>query len=662
MPRVRVLCGLAASVLLLGGCEPSIVPPPDTEFHSVDVAAYGLFDLGVTDADGDGRLDLYTVNHSARQSVALNAGQRSFRDVFSEWRLDQDPQFPGFHVAPDEPPKADPGVYVYWQGPALHVEAHELHADDGQPVQGRIDVLSRVGVQTRGEAEAETEVALRPRAVLHSVVRFELKAAGDLVSVAPYRHAQPLEIALGVDPERIFVGTERINPAQSRFSVFLRDRHGMAWDDVDGDGLAEIYITRGGLRAAMDRYPMRFWDELFDPETEGMREVGREIGLEKFGCPGRQAAWVDYDGDGDADIYVACGRGLQARDPNRLYRREPDGHFVEVGGEEGIDFATAGHFAWVDLWEDARPELIWADPDGLHLCTRGKNRYDCVQYGEAMEDVPSAVRVSDLDEDGDFDVFVVSPAGNRLYLVDPQGRRVSAAALRQWGLPERSLSAVWADQDHDGREELYALPGGVYVRADGGRFRRTAVFGLDEGVLSPWRLADARMTWADLDGDGARDLVLALSVRPKGRFWARKLAQWFGYASGAGVAVEGMWKIGVSWSRSNQNHWLALDIEGPPGDRASLGSRVRLDTDVGSQLRWVGHAEGARYSSGHYRVYFGLGAMEQAGTVHITWPDGTTCTLKGLVADRLYRIRLGDGPAAGVCTAAPRSPAPKDLS
>jgi len=653
VPRPLVWWVGGLSAVLLAACEPVILPPPQTELQSVDLATYGLFDVGVTDADADGRLDLYTVNHSARQSVTLNRGGDGFRDVYASWHLDQDPRFPGLYVAPNPPPKKASGVYVYWQGPWIHVDTQGL-GDEAFPIEGSIDVLSRVEGRATGDAQIRIETALRPRAVLHSVTRFELSGPKDGIAVAPRRHAQPIEISIGVDPQRIHVGAEGVSPRSARFSIFLRDRHGMAWDDIDGDGRPEIFITRGGLRAAMARYPMRFWDELFDPGPEGMRETGRVVGLEKFGCPGRQAAWVDYDGDADADLYVACGRGPHARDPNRLYRREPDGRFHEVGSLEGVGFPTAGHFAWVDLWGDSRPELIWADRDGLRVCTRGAQRFDCTRFGEASTHVPAAVRVTDVDEDGDFDVLVVSRQGNRLFLGEPASHDMRPVSIRAWGLPRRSFAAVWADRDNDGHEELYALPGGVFTR-NGRGFHRVARLGL-EGGGSPWRLGDARIAWADLDGNGGRDAVLALNVQPKKHFWARKLAAWSGYTGAASGALAGVWLTRIAWAPTPAGHWLALDVEGPAGDRASLGARVRLFTRDGSQLRYVGHAEGAHYSSGHYRVYFGLGARDHAERLQISWPDGETCTLEGLAADRLYRVGRPSGSDAGRCTRRPVIP------
>lgn len=39
--------------------------------------------------------------------------------------------------------------------------------------------------------------------------------------------------------------------------------------------------------------------------------------------------------------------------------------------------------------------------------------------------------------------------------------------------------------------------------------------------------------------------------------------------------------------------------------------------------RWVGESEDSRASSGHYRLYWGLGRAETGERLVVLWPDGT---------------------------------------
>jgi hypothetical protein len=67
-------------------------------FRSSDLklATYNLHDLGCVDANGDQRLDLFTVNHSAQQALAINVSGVRFEDSLTRWNLDQDAAFWSF--------------------------------------------------------------------------------------------------------------------------------------------------------------------------------------------------------------------------------------------------------------------------------------------------------------------------------------------------------------------------------------------------------------------------------------------------------------------------------------------------------------------------------------------------------------------------------------
>ena len=70
----------------------------------LDINDYYLFDLGIVDADGDRNLDIFTSNHTALASLLLGDGKGRFRDVYAEWGLSEQPEFPGLEDAWTAPP------------------------------------------------------------------------------------------------------------------------------------------------------------------------------------------------------------------------------------------------------------------------------------------------------------------------------------------------------------------------------------------------------------------------------------------------------------------------------------------------------------------------------------------------------------------------------
>ena len=50
------------------------------------------------------------------------------------------------------------------------------------------------------------------------------------------------------------------------------------------------------------------------------------------------------------------------------------------------------------------------------------------------------------------------------------------------------------------------------------------------------------------------------------------------------------------------------------------------------------HSDRSRYSLGHYRLYFGLGHVDEASRVAVLWPDGTRQVLEDVRADRPLHV------------------------
>ena len=106
-------------------------------------------------------------------------------------------------------------------------------------------------------------------------------------------------------------------------------------------GLWALFVLSSGLLA----YPGST-DSFF---TELTAKVGLEFCHDpgdtgKYVFPenmGPGAAFLDYDNDGDLDVYLIQGGGLpepksSPRKPNRLFRQEESGAFTDVTSESGL--------------------------------------------------------------------------------------------------------------------------------------------------------------------------------------------------------------------------------------------------------------------------------------------------------------------------------------
>lgn len=112
-----------------------------------------------------------------------------------------------------------------------------------------------------------------------------------------------------------------------------------------------------------------------------------------------EAAWADFDGDGDLDIALSGDRPREGNlDDTRIYRNE-GAHFVDIG----IHLPRSQHLDWADFNGDGWYDLCLASGTGIWL-NLGGSGFSPMQTG-----FPGGkLAIADFDEDGDLDVWAQS--------------------------------------------------------------------------------------------------------------------------------------------------------------------------------------------------------------------------------------------------------------
>ncbi|HET7187409.1 MAG TPA: VCBS repeat-containing protein, partial [Gemmatimonadaceae bacterium] len=201
---------------------------------------------------------------------------------------------------------------------------------------------------------------------------------------------------------------------------------GVAIADVNGDGLLDIYICKAGKAEPAQRGNELWINQGFDNEgVPSFKEMARQYGVADEGYS-TQAAFLDYDRDGDLDLFVidnsprpASSFGLRntrnVRDQYggaKLFRND-GGHFTDVSEAAGIhspEIAFGLGLVVADVNNDGWPDIYTAN-DFLERDYLYVNNHDGT-FSEALDrqmPVISAfsmgMDIADVDNDGWPDVY-----------------------------------------------------------------------------------------------------------------------------------------------------------------------------------------------------------------------------------------------------------------
>jgi hypothetical protein len=129
------------------------------------------------------------------------------------------------------------------------------------------------------------------------------------------------------------------------------DRHGAAWGDYNNDGDPDLFITIGAKRGQTVGTKS---DQLYRNDGGGaFTDVTALAGVVNADGRGRGVNWVDFDNDGNLDLFLK-----NSKTPNALYRNNGNGTFTEVAHSAGIADAPGEVSAWADYDGDGYMDLV----------------------------------------------------------------------------------------------------------------------------------------------------------------------------------------------------------------------------------------------------------------------------------------------------------------
>jgi penicillin amidase len=409
-----------------------------------------------------------------------------------------------------------------------------------------------------------------------------------------------------------------------------------AWGDFDNDGDLDLFVgfRRGEL------------NKLYRNDAGTFAEIAASAGLADAEDT-RACGWGDFDQDGNLDLYVGFARTSSM--PNKLYRNEGNGrHFTDVARAQGVDaVGESRQLSFVDFDSDGQMDLFVAFRDRPNMLFRNeKGRFTDVAKALGVADPRKTVGAVwfDMDEDGDLDLFVANQDGdtNGFYRND---RTQFVDIAHELGMDGDGRPAVYgsvgpslADFDNDGRLDLFVAgygPSVLWHNEGGGRFVNVAV---KVGVAGDHHLVAS--SWGDYDNDGRLDLYaggyLTGIANYRDYMYHNDGATFSEVASGALLKHDA--SHGVQWADFDQDGALDLSFADNgtrgghfvfrnqlPPDRAKQSLEILVLDDrghftmAGSEVRV--YAAGTRTLLGTRIVDTGSGYCSQnAMPVHVGLP------------------------------------------
>ncbi len=266
------------------------------------------------------------------------------------------------------------------------------------------------------------------------------------------------------------------------------------------------------------------------------------------------SVWSDFDMDGDLDLYIAKCRGgvTDPTDPRRI-----NALFVNDGNQNYTEMASA--------------------------------------YGIAFGDQSWTADFGDIDNDGDFDLFLVHH--DAPYMLYENIDNQSFIALENYidtPVTGNAIESILKDFDNDGYLDILISGSKDYVMWNNG----DKTFTVDEALLEGDDIHSFSI--ADLNEDGFLDIYSTYGN---------------GFNS-PGNIPDRLWI-----NQKNNNRSVSFSLRGIQSNRSAIGAKVILEGAWGKQIREVraGESYGIMNS---LNLLFGTGLETSADKVTIEWPSG----------------------------------------
>ncbi|MCH2196233.1 FG-GAP-like repeat-containing protein [Kordia sp.] len=441
---------------------------------------------------------------------------------------------------------------------------------------------------------------------------------------------------------------------------------GVSFYDYDNDGWDDITFASKG------DFPVRFFKNnagTFVEEAFNMTVTGHS----------KQVLWVDYDNDGDNDLFVAREDAA-----NKLYNNDGNFNFTDVSTIAGIPDTVLITFgaSFGDYDNDGDLDLFLSNKDDAKIIpnklyrNNGDGTFTDVSLTAGISNVGHLSFCSsffDYNNDGHLDIYISNDRflnTNILYKNNGDGTFTDVSLSSGAGVAANAMSTTIDDYNYDGYLDIY-----VTNTVEGNHLLKNNGDGTFTDIATSSGTIFNSIGWGanffDADNDTDMDLYVCSMVNntasglltsgfyecdtgfnytvPTTAGFTNDTYTSFSNAIGDinndgyqdFVVVNQAPENHTLWRNTGgSNNWLKVKLEGTVSNRNGIGSWIAVTINGQTMYRYTLCGE-AFLGQNSATEIFGVGTETNIDDLTIFWPSGLVDNISNVTANQVMNVVEG---------------------